>query len=332
MNHIDFGQKGGFPLTQDTLGWMQKSYSDVISGLAGLCGNNVIVSGCKPLPSGGVEAGWLSVKNKSGIPELVYMPSINAPFTHVLIKDVCEERTAFKEGDFSVYFKREAQALSNPVGDGNAVIIEWSSFSRIFSDNSDFGVRCEGLIKTLNYLHEEAQASRTHASLKNNPHSVTAAQVGLDKLPNAKSDSITLPDSNTLATSKAVYDLKEESMKRYINVLWRDSVCLGILNNNTVNKFISNSDNKAFLAYKNGLDYCLNIYFVSGGALSWPGLTSKNYTVLGTFRVEDYSKEEYNACNDAFYTIGKRSNFTFDLLIRAMGAVSKKLYFDYVVI
>ncbi len=45
--------------------------------------------------------------------------------------------------------------------------------------------------------------------LSNNPHSVTKAQVGLGNLPDAKSDAITLDDSNTLATSKAVKTLND---------------------------------------------------------------------------------------------------------------------------
>lgn len=42
-----------------------------------------------------------------------------------------------------------------------------------------------------------------------NPHGVTKAQVGLSALPNAKSDSISLNDSNVLATAAAVFALKQ---------------------------------------------------------------------------------------------------------------------------
>ena len=41
-----------------------------------------------------------------------------------------------------------------------------------------------------------------------NPHGTTAAQIGLGNLPNAKSDLLTVNDSNVLATSKAVFALK----------------------------------------------------------------------------------------------------------------------------
>jgi hypothetical protein len=47
---------------------------------------------------------------------------------------------------------------------------------------------------------------KAHYANKSNPHEVTKTQVGLGNLPNAKSDSISLDNSDSLATSKAVYD------------------------------------------------------------------------------------------------------------------------------
>lgn len=52
------------------------------------------------------------------------------------------------------------------------------------------------------------QNLQAHILDTSNPHFVTKTQVGLGNLPNAKSDSITLNDSNVLATSKAVNDLR----------------------------------------------------------------------------------------------------------------------------
>ncbi|MCP3942227.1 MAG: hypothetical protein GY710_12175, partial [Desulfobacteraceae bacterium] len=50
----------------------------------------------------------------------------------------------------------------------------------------------------------QAKKWEDHTKNKSNPHAVTKAQVGLSSLPNAKSDSTGLSDSNSLATSKAV--------------------------------------------------------------------------------------------------------------------------------
>lgn len=51
-----------------------------------------------------------------------------------------------------------------------------------------------------------------HASLTNNPHEVTKAQVGLSNLPNATSDSYGHDSSDHLATAKAVHDLQNVIM------------------------------------------------------------------------------------------------------------------------
>lgn len=66
-------------------------------------------------------------------------------------------------------------------------------------------------LDTLNKLHTALNNAITaHAALTNNPHTVTKAQVGLSNIPNAKSDSVSLSDSNTLASSKAVHDLRDQ--------------------------------------------------------------------------------------------------------------------------
>lgn len=48
-----------------------------------------------------------------------------------------------------------------------------------------------------------------HTGNQSNPHNVTKSQVGLGNLPNAKSDSTSLDDTNTLATSKALWVLNQ---------------------------------------------------------------------------------------------------------------------------
>ncbi len=55
-----------------------------------------------------------------------------------------------------------------------------------------------------NTLEKIADVLDPHLLSTSNPHAVTKLQIGLGNLPNAKSDSYTLDDSDTLATSKAV--------------------------------------------------------------------------------------------------------------------------------
>ena len=52
-------------------------------------------------------------------------------------------------------------------------------------------------------------ALSNHLNNHANPHNVTKSQVGLGNLPNAKSDSLQLNDTNTLATAKAIHDLNQ---------------------------------------------------------------------------------------------------------------------------
>lgn len=58
MKRIDFTQQGGFPLTQDILGFMQEGYSDLSAAIAAMLGGNVIVSGVQP-NGAGYTGGWV---------------------------------------------------------------------------------------------------------------------------------------------------------------------------------------------------------------------------------------------------------------------------------
>ncbi len=59
-NRIDFSHNGGFPLEQETLGFMQDSYRQAMAALSVFIGNKVIVSGV--IISGGVTSdGFVSV-------------------------------------------------------------------------------------------------------------------------------------------------------------------------------------------------------------------------------------------------------------------------------
>ncbi len=66
-----------------------------------------------------------------------------------------------------------------------------------------------GMSDLANSIGVLARSFNTHTANVNNPHGVTRAQLDVDQLPNKKSDSLVLNDSNSLATSKAAYLLNQ---------------------------------------------------------------------------------------------------------------------------
>lgn len=81
-----------------------------------------------------------------------------------------------------------------------------------------------------------AQANTAHVTRTDNPHGVTKTQVGLGNLPNKKSDSLTEDDSESLATSKALKTLSDETPRQIIGIwkpeieAYKGNTELGILN------------------------------------------------------------------------------------------------------
>lgn len=57
---IDFTNLGGYPLAQEDLDWMQKSFRDAFAAIADLIGDKVIISGVVEA-AGSVSAGWISL-------------------------------------------------------------------------------------------------------------------------------------------------------------------------------------------------------------------------------------------------------------------------------
>lgn len=67
-------------------------------------------------------------------------------------------------------------------------------------------------------LTDVLQRFNLHASNESNPHNVDKYDVGLGNLPNAKSDSTELNNSNTLSTSKAVYNVQQSVNNNATNI------------------------------------------------------------------------------------------------------------------
>lgn len=60
---IDFTKLGGYPLAQEDLEWLQSSYRNAFSALAGLAGDMVIITGMAEA-AGNITAGWISLNGE----------------------------------------------------------------------------------------------------------------------------------------------------------------------------------------------------------------------------------------------------------------------------
>ncbi|RAJ75542.1 hypothetical protein CLV59_109156 [Chitinophaga dinghuensis] len=181
---VDFGNLGGFPLTQDLLLYMQSSYRDAISGMAKVCGNNVIVSGMEDNGTS-FSDGWIVLDGE-------LLPFVGGPkqSTFIVVDDKNNE--IFEDGvSRTVYFTRYAR-----FGSGGRPITDLFRLSTIGALQSNL-TELNNNLTTLNSNYA------LHAANKSNPHGVTKQQVGLGNLPNAVSDDPTLNDSNVLATTRA---------------------------------------------------------------------------------------------------------------------------------
>ena len=86
------------------------------------------------------------------------------------------------------------------VGDELEVVVKIDEASSATRKELNDHIQDQGLHVT----QVEKDTWNEHPKKKDNPHEVTKEQVGLGQLPNKKSDSLELDDSNSLATSKAV--------------------------------------------------------------------------------------------------------------------------------
>ncbi|WP_312357278.1 hypothetical protein [Sphingobacterium multivorum] len=101
MNKINFDNTGGFPLKAPTLDFMQDAYSS-LSSLAGLGGQNYILSGCD-IAGGNVSDGTIVINGE-------VLPFVGgAKLARVIIEETSSEAT-FKDGTSKpVYYTRVAK-------------------------------------------------------------------------------------------------------------------------------------------------------------------------------------------------------------------------------
>ena len=123
---IDFSKIDGYPLTQDTLDFMQKSYRDAIAAMAGLMGNLVIVSGVADLGANWGD-GWV-VMNGELLP---FVGGVKA--ARVIVEEITGTETFANASVQTVLYTRRARLAS--VG-GDA----FADFVRL-TNMKDFNVR-----------------------------------------------------------------------------------------------------------------------------------------------------------------------------------------------
>ena len=227
MNNLKLDNQGGLLAFQQVLAFMQDTYKSAVAAISKALGNNVIIDGCEVnganlspgiiilngelLPfDGGANLGFFTVQET--VQNRLYRDGVQKPLYHI--------RKAITHG-------------SNGVA--------YSDFSRINNlrttkDNiADLVAQLTALNAGVTNLSNSYAA---HLSATN-PHSVTKSQVGLSALPNAKSDSIDLDDSNTLATSKAVSEAWKNIVLYYGTLVINNIIGKGTF---TVTHNINNSN------------------------------------------------------------------------------------------
>lgn len=137
-----------------------------------------------------------------------------------------------------------------------------------------------------------------HIEDTDNPHAVTKTQVGLSNIPNAKSDAINLDDSNTLATSKAVDDLRESIVNK---VIGQNRANLGVIP--------GSSDQLKPVVHGYNFPY--------------------DYMVIGVLRGIGAN---WNADNDTFAVVRDLTDTGFNVSLRNMSGAAATLFFDYILI
>lgn len=108
MNRIDFSKNGGFPATQFMTNFMQSTYTDAFTALAGLIGDKVIVSGVLPIGSQ-VSNGWISYNGE-------LLPFVGGPVAvgaSVIINEVASSRV-FDDGQSKDVYMTRVATIGSP--------------------------------------------------------------------------------------------------------------------------------------------------------------------------------------------------------------------------
>ncbi|TAN18840.1 MAG: hypothetical protein EPN37_04570 [Chitinophagaceae bacterium] len=277
---IDFSQLGGFPLTQDALDFMQQSYRNALVGVAQLAGDAVILSGM--IDNGtAVTDGWILYNG-----ELLPFLAGNKQ-TYFIIEDITGT-DQFQDNTIRIiYHTRQAR-----FGSGTGQI----AYSALVRLNTVLGMQTN-YTSLSNALTAVQNSLNAHIANTLNPHGVTKVQVGLGNLPNAKSDAINLNDTNTLATSAAVFALANM-------ILLTGSIYLGDIP--------GPNDNGA-------ASVTVNLANAVTGA----------YIVIGSIRS---AGTNVNNDNNVIWVVRSLTANSFVLSVRELFSSTQDIYFDYALI
>lgn len=128
---IDFTKLEGFPLTQDTLDFMQKSYRDAIAAVAGLMGHLVIVTGVADLGANWGD-GWVVINGEL----LPFVGGVKA--ARVIVEEVTGTETFANASVQTVLYTRRAR-LAAVGGDAFADFVRLDTIKNISSNQFDTG-------------------------------------------------------------------------------------------------------------------------------------------------------------------------------------------------
>lgn len=170
MNNIKFNQTGGFPLSTNIADAMQIAYS-VFNFLGNLAGNFGIISGCDVV-GGNVSDGAVFING-----ELLSFKGA-ALGTNVIIRSDFEKEI-FEDGVSKDVVENRYATFGTAVEN-----YPWSNFVKV-NNLQILASKFTGLqteIDQVQYFFDVLLASfNSHAQNKNNPHQVTAKQVGILK-------------------------------------------------------------------------------------------------------------------------------------------------------
>jgi hypothetical protein len=147
-------------------------------------------------------------------------------------------------------------------------------------------------------LYDLTVLIQNHIDRVDNPHSVTKNQIGLSNIPNAISDSISLNSPETLATSKAVNDLRLSIVD---TIVGKGTANLGLIPGSS--------------------DQLKTV--VHGYTLPYP------YIVVGNLRGIGVN---WNADNDSFAVLREYTDTSFKVSLRNVSGATATLFFDYILI
>jgi len=102
---IDYSKNGGFPVTQDTLDFMQQSYRDAIGGIVASLGGYVILSGVQDLGTT-YSDGWV-IYNGEFVKFAGGLKAVN-----VALEEISANETFNDDAENAVYFTKQAKCVA----------------------------------------------------------------------------------------------------------------------------------------------------------------------------------------------------------------------------